>query len=77
MSGCDTAALNHNVCFVPALKDWHRSSICLNLPASSLLRWKMVRLQSGAVGFDLALNRWLISSSLMVFLQRYQSEQKG
>lgn len=77
MSECSTAVLNHDVCFVPVLKDWHCSSICLNLPAGSLLCWKMVRLQSGAVGFDLALNCWLISNSLMVFLQRYQSKQKG
>lgn len=77
MSECDTAVLNQDVCFVPVLKDWHRSSICLNLPAGSLLRWKTARLQSGAVGFDLALNCWLISNSLMVFLQRYQSRQKG
>lgn len=77
MSDFDTAVLNHEVCFVPVLKGWHCSSICLNLPAGRLLCWKTARLQSGAVGFDLALNCWLISSSLMVFLQRYQSKQKG
>lgn len=71
------AVLNHDVCFVPVLKDWHRSSICFNLPAGSLLCWKTVRLQSGAAGFDLSLNCWLVSNSLMVFLQRYQSKQKG
>lgn len=52
------------------------AAFCLNLPADSLLCWKMAKLQSGAVGFDLALNCWLISNTLMVVQQRYQSTEK-
>lgn len=37
----------------------------------------MAKLQSGTVGFDLALNCWLISNGLMVVQQRYQSMEKG
>lgn len=52
------------------------AAFCLNLPAGSLLCWKMAKLQSGAVGFDLALNCWLISHSLVVVQQRYQGMEK-
>lgn len=37
----------------------------------------MAKLQSGVVGFDLALNCWLIANTLLVVQQRYQSMEKG
>lgn len=69
------SVLNHDVRFVPVQKDWHCSSILFELACRQPVM--LEEHQSGPVGFDLALNCWLISNNLTVVQQRYQSMEKG